>query len=259
MVDLGHRAPLLDFFRREDVARDVRLLAAQGAPSVRPHERLGLLMLLVSDRDPDVASAAESTIEAMPRESIAASLARVDASTELRAFFSKRGIEPADVLAPDADGPALEPVAEPDSPPAGDDEPRQVSTIQKIASLNVAQRIELAMKGTREDRAILIPDPNKIVGVAALSSPKLTEAEVEDIAKMTTISDELLRTIANTPAWVKNYGVVVALVRNPKTPLAVSMNLLARLQERDVRLVAQDRNIPDPLRLTARRRAVVDK
>ena len=45
-MDTGFRTPLLDFFRRGDVARDVRLLAAQGALAARAHEQLGLLVLL---------------------------------------------------------------------------------------------------------------------------------------------------------------------------------------------------------------------
>jgi hypothetical protein len=92
-----------------------------------------------------------------------------------------------------------------------------------------------------------------------LSSPKLTEAEVEGIAKMTTTSDELLRTIANARTWVKNYSIVVAVVRNSKTWLVVSINLLARLKERDVRAVSQDRNILDVLHVTTRRKVVIDK
>ena len=51
-MEAGFRTPLLDFFRRGEVARDVRLLAAQGALAPRAHEQLGLLMLLVSDQDP---------------------------------------------------------------------------------------------------------------------------------------------------------------------------------------------------------------
>jgi hypothetical protein len=113
------------------------------------------------------------------------------------------------------------------------------------------------MKGTREERMILIRDPNKIVAVAVLSSPKLTETEVESIAKMSSVSDEILRIIANTRAWVKSYSVVVALTRNPKTPVAISMNLLSRLAERDLRMLSQDRNIPDILRITARKKIVM--
>src|SRR5207253_2442129 len=119
-----------------------------------------------------------------------------------------------------------EPVLE-DDPLATEDVPDghvRESTVQKVAALNVAQRMSLAMKGTREERAVLIRDPNKIVGVAVLSSPKLTESEVESIAKMANVSDEILRMIGFSRAWTKNYAVVHALVRNPKTPLAMSMN-----------------------------------
>ena len=76
---------------------------------------------------------------------------------------------------------------------------------------------------------------------------------------MTTTSDELLRTIANARTWVKNYSIVVAVVRNSKTWLVVSINLLARLKERDVRAVSQDRNILDVLHVTTRRKVVIDK
>lgn len=258
-MEAGYRTPLLDFFRRGEVARDIRLLAAHGALAPRAHEQLGLLLLLVGDPDPDIARAADATLQAIPRGSLAAFLARADVPTEMRSFFAARGIHPADVPAPDADVPILETGPGPDPEPEGDGDEHRESTLQKIASLTVAQRIALAMKGTREERAILIRDPNKIVGVAVLSSPKLTETEVESIAKMASISDELLRIIANTRAWVKNYGVVLALTKNPKTPLALSMNLLPRLNDRDVRMLSQDRNVPDVLRITARKKVVIDK
>jgi hypothetical protein len=262
-MEPGLRTPLLDFFRRGDVARDIRLLAAQGALAPRASEQIGLLMLLVADHDPEIAGAAEATLAAIPGDSLAAFLARRDVSADVRAFFADRGIEPAAQPAPDAEAPLLDtgPAADPaaDVDESADDDDARMSTLQKIAGLTVAQRIALAMKGTREERAILIRDPNKIVGVAVLSSPKLTETEVESIAKMASISDELLRVIAHTRAWVKNYGVVLALARNPKTPVAVSMNLLSRLQEKDLKVLSTDRNVPEILRLTARKKIVVPK
>ena len=255
-MDAGFRTPLLDFFRRGDVARDIRMLAAQGALAPRAHEQLGLLVLLVSDADPAVAQAAEATLQAIPRASLAGFLARSDASTELRAFFAARGIEPAAVAAPDADEPIIDRTPEPEAPAADEDEQ---TALQRIAALNVAQRIALAMKGSREERAILIRDPNKIVAVAVLSSPKMTESEVEAIAKMASVSEEILRIIAHTRAWMKNYGVVAGLTKNPKTPLALSMNLLPRLTDRDLRVLSTDRNIPDVLRVTARKKVAADR
>ena len=262
-MDSGLKTPLLDFFRRGDVARDIRLQAAQGAMAPRAHEQIGLLMLLVNDQDPDVVAAAEATLAAIPRESLAAFLARSDASPAMLEFFTARGVQPAEVPLSEVDKPLLDageappdPVLDETLPPEGQE---RASTVQKIASLTVAQRMALAMKGTREERAILIRDPNKIVGVAVLSSPKINEAEVESIAKMSTLSEELLRMIAFSRAWTKNYGVVHALVKNPKTPLAVAMNFLSRLTDKDVRAISTNRNVADALRTTARKKVVIDK
>jgi hypothetical protein len=262
-MDSGLKTPLLDFFRRGDVARDIRLQAAQGAMAPRAHEQIGLLMMLVNDQDPEIAAAADATLAAIPRGSLEAFLARSDASTEMLEFFAARGIQPAATPLIEVDKPLLdlgeespEPALDGELPPEGKE---RASTLQKIASLTVAQRMALAMKGTREERAILIRDPNKIVGVAVLSSPKINEAEVESIAKMTSLSEELLRMIAFSRAWTKNYGVVHALVKNPKTPLAVSINFLSRLSEKDVRAISSNRNVADALRITARKKIVLDK
>lgn len=261
-MDAGFRTPLLDFFRRGDVARDVRLLAAQGALAPRAHEQLGLLVLLVSDPDPEIARAADATLGLIPQGSLEAFLGRSDAPTELKAFFAGRGILPSANAAAQGDAPLLDLSPPVESDPDGDAVPdgkERPATVQKIALMTIAQKMSLAMKGTREERAILIRDPNKLVAVAVLSSPKLTETEVESIARMPTLSDEILRLIANTRAWIKNYPVVAALTKNPKTPLAVSMNLLSRLNDRDMRMLSIDRNIPDVLRITARKKIVIDR
>jgi predicted component of type VI protein secretion system len=261
---------MLDFFRRGEVARDIRLEAAQGIFAPRAHEQLGLLMLLVDDHDPEIAAGADATISTIPRAALEAFLARSDASTEMREFFAGRGIQPGSIPAQAADAPLVEPkaaddplaaiVAAEEEPPEGPPEGEvRASTVQKIASLNVAQRMTLAMKGSREERAVLVRDPNKIVAVAVLSSPKLSETEVESIAKMANVSDEILRIIGFSRAWTKNYAVVHALARNPKTPVAMSMNFLARLSDKDLRNLSTNRNVPDVLRVSARKRVLVEK
>ena len=253
-MDTGLRTPLLDSFRRGEAPRDAKILAAQGALAPRAHEQLGLLALLARDDDPDIARTAEVTLTSMPPAGIAAFLARADAPPELREFFAARGIQPATTPAPDGDAPLFE-VGEVPAAPA--DESAQ-STLQRLASMNVAQRMAVAMKGTREERAVLIRDANKLVCCAVLSSPKLTETEVESFAKMGSMSEEVLRIIAQTRAWMKRYGVVLALVKNPKTPVALSMNMLGRLNDKDVRGLVTDRNVPDVLRLAARKRGKGD-
>lgn len=268
-MDPGLRTPLVDFFRRGEVDRDIRMQAARGALAPRAHEQLALLILLAGDSDPEIAGAAEATIAAIPLPSLQSFLARSDVSTEMRAYFAARGIEPADTPALEADAPILDLAPEP--PPvepeaiAGDssdeeaEQKRKASVTQKIQSLTIAQRMSLAMKGSREERSILIRDPNKLVSTAVLSSPKLTESEVESIAKMANVSEEILRIVAGNRAWIKNYNVMLALVRNPKSPVALAMNLMSRLNDKDLRQLSTNRNVAEILRVTARKKVVIDK
>jgi len=247
-MDPGFRSPLLDFFRRGEVARDVRLLAAQGAFAPRAHEQLALLILLLDDPDPEVAASAGATLNAIPAESLRAFLQRSDVPMEMRQFFADRGIVASGNTAADASAPLTDAQNEEDDDNKAED--------QLLSSLPIVERMKLAMKGTRAQRAQLIRDSNKLVAAAVLSSPKLTEVEVEAFAKMANVTEEVLRTIAMNRTWTKNYGVVSGLARNPKTPPAISMNLLQRLNERDLKMLTMDRNVPEAVRLAARRMTV---
>jgi hypothetical protein len=256
-VDVGLRTPLLDFFRRGDVPDDVRLQAAQGGIAPRPLEQLGLLALLTGDHDPEIRKTAEATLAKIPAAQIGGYIARSDVPLELREFFVKRGIAVAAVPSPDPDD-ALVDADSTDygAEPTTDEE--KASLVQRLAAMRVPDKVKAAMKGTREMRAILIRDPNKLVALAVLSSPKMTETEIEAIARMGSVSEDVLRTIAQSRAWTKNYGVVVSLVKNAKTPLAMSMNLLNRLTEKDLKGLSTNRNIPETLRIAARKKIVID-
>jgi len=252
-MDLGLRSPLLDFFKRGEVAKDVRLLAASGALAPRALEQVGLLALLTEDGDGEVRAAAEATLAAIPNESMAGFLGRSDVPEGLRNFFRGRGIEP--LVGGDASDEPLVDADAAEAPAEGAEEnadPQSIS--QRLALLGVAGRMKAAMKGTKSERALLIRDPNKLVSAAVLSSPKLTDSEVENFAKLANVSEEVLRTIGMNRAWIKNYGVIAALTRNPKTPLAVSMRFVQRLSERDLKMIVLDRNLQEPLKLAVRKR-----
>lgn len=252
-MDPGYRSPLVDFFRRGEVAGDVRMLAARGGFAPRAHEQLALLILLSDDGDPQVAATARATLDALPVEPLQAFLARSDIPTAMREFFAARQVAPGGAAAVDADAPLVDtdetPLpALPEVEGEGDDgEPKALS------SLSIVERMKLAMKGTRAQRAVLIRDPNKLVASSVLSSPKLTETEVEAFARMGNVSEEVLRVIANNRAWTKNYTVVAALTKNPKTPQAVAMQLVQRLNDRDMKALSTDRNVPEAVRLIARK------
>jgi hypothetical protein len=259
-MDPGYRSPLVDFFRRSESARDARLLAAQGALSTAALEQLALLVLLSDDEDGEIAATAQATIESLPDELLRKFLAAPQVPSEIRRFFADRGITPAAVPAADVSEPLLD-VADDEEEnddllDEGDDQPEskaKKADPKILAGLPIKRKVKLASKGTREQRAQLIRDPNKLVAAAVLSSPKLTDAEVESFAKMANVSEEVLRVIGNNRTWLKNYGVVLGLVKNPKTPPAISMQLLQRISERDMKMLAVDRNVPEALRLAARK------
>jgi hypothetical protein len=250
--------PLLDFFRRGEVARDVRMLAAQGVLAPRAHEQLAILVHLLEDPDPEIRQVADATLNQIPVEALQAFLARSDVSVGLREFFGVRGVFPSEIPAIEVD----EPLIDTASSALGDEndhtEADRESIVQKIAQMSFTDRLKAAMKGTKEMRAILIRDPNKMISAAVLSSPKVTESEAAGFARMASVSDDILRAIGHNRAWMKSYAVVVGLARNPKTPVAMSLKLLARLQDRDVQAVSVDRNVPEPLRIAARKKVLAN-
>ncbi len=127
-----------------------------------------------------------------------------------------------------------------------------LSTFGRLLTMGIKEKIQVGLKGTREDRAILVNSRNRLVVRAVLASPKLTDPEVESFASLRSASDEVIRTIANHPRWTRRYQVVLALVQNPKTPPQAAMRFLPRLSVRDVQRVSRDRNV-NPL---VRRQAI---
>lgn len=228
-------------------------MAARGAFAPRAHEQLALLILLSDDPDSLIATSANATLDKLPVEPLQAFLARSDVPGQMRDFFVSRGITPGSLASPDASEPLVDIAADEaaDTVPETDDD--EAAESQGLSALSIVQRMKLAMKGTKAQRARLIRDSNKLVAAAVLSSPKLTDSEVEAFAKMANVTEDVLRTIAMNRSWLKNYGVVSGLTRNPKTPPAISMQLVQRLNERDLKMLAMDRNVPEAVRLAARK------
>jgi hypothetical protein len=250
--------PLLEFFKRGEVARDVRLLAAQGGFAPRADEQLGILVHLLDDQDPEVRQTADDTLNAIPVPALAAFLARPDVSIDLREFFADRGIFPDGDVVIDFDKALIE-TGEADDPDIENEGLDHESVTQKLQKMSFTQRLKAAVKGSKEMRMILVRDTNKMIAAAAMSSPKMTEQDVEAIAGMASVTDDVLRSISRNRAWMKNYKIVLRLCKNPKTPVAISMNLLPRIMDKDMAQISTDRNVPEPVRIAARKKVVQNR
>ena len=135
----------------------------------------------------------------------------------------------------------------------GDVSTERVSLIRKIMFMNTKDRMKLAMKGDREARSILIRDSNKVVCSAVVNNPRITEQEIENIAAMRTISDEVLRLIALNRSWARSYPIIHNLARNPRTPIPTVMNILTRIRTKDLQNLTQNRNVSEAVRRQAYR------
>ena len=136
---------------------------------------------------------------------------------------------------------------------AQSDNPVVRSAYKRILTLNVGQKAILAMKGGREERIILVRDTNKVVALSVLKNTRMTEGEVEMIAAMRNVSEEILRNVGMNREWTQNYTVTANLVRNPRTPPSLSTNFVARLNNKDLKILCGDRNVPEIIRRMAKR------
>jgi len=133
------------------------------------------------------------------------------------------------------------------------EETKRLTLAQRIMKMSISEKIKLATIGNKEARGLLIRDTNKLVAIAVVRSPRITDGEVLMIAHNRAVLEDVLRVIYAKREWVKIYKVKLALVKNPKTPLAISMKFLATLRESEVKDLSRDRNIPSAIQLQAKK------
>ncbi|MEO8359827.1 MAG: hypothetical protein ABI672_07345 [Vicinamibacteria bacterium] len=130
---------------------------------------------------------------------------------------------------------------------------KAVSKLQRLFTLTTGKKVKAALTEDAQARSFLIRDPNRLVALAVLGSPKITEAEIDQFASMKNVSDEVLRRIGTNRDWTKKYTVISALVKNPRTPMPIAMGFVSRLQPRDIKALSVDRNVPEAIRKSAQR------
>lgn len=126
-------------------------------------------------------------------------------------------------------------------------------TFRRISVMTVKEKVELAQKGTKEERRILIGDVNKMVSMAVLNCESLTMAEIEAFCMMRHLNSDLFQEIAATREWVRKPKIQLALVMNPAVPLSTSLPLVKYLGMRELRHISRDRNLSEGIRVAARK------
>jgi hypothetical protein len=169
---------------------------------------------------------------------------------ELEQAAAEAALEEMGAHVPDAD-------AEGKPLPPGEDkevEKKHLSITQQIMKLSIAKKVEWAnKKGNREVRTMLLRDPNKLVQLAVIQSPRMTEGEISKVAQNRTSPNEVLQYIYNNRRLMKNYTVKMNIISNPKVPVGVSMRFLSGLRMAEVKALAKNKNVSQGLANAAKK------
>jgi hypothetical protein len=135
-----------------------------------------------------------------------------------------------------------------------EDENKKLTITQQIMRMGVAKKIEWAnKKGNREVRTLLLRDPNKLVQLAVIQSPRITDGEIAKVAQSRVSPNEVLQYVYNNRMLMKNYSIKMNIISNPKVPVGVSMRFLSGLRMAEVKALAKNKNVPQGLASAAKK------
>ena len=119
--------------------------------------------------------------------------------------------------------------------------------------MSVSEKVQLAFKGGRSERNILVRDRNRLISSAVMRNPRMSESEAEQIAALRNVDEEVLRIIGTRRDWISKPNIMASLARNPKTPVGVVLPLINRLTLRELKALKDDKGVSEVVRATARK------
>lgn len=166
------------------------------------------------------------------------------------------------VVPPSAVPPAPAAAAEPPSPPPSLDDAAALeleldATAKmeaEIAGLNTNQKMQLAMRGDRLARTLLLKDLNRNLQSFVVQNPRISLDEVRSLAANRQALPDVLNTIAANKDWGANPNIVLALIRNPKTAASTAARLMEKVPIAEVRRLAKANDVPRAVNAAARKR-----
>ena len=138
------------------------------------------------------------------------------------------------------------------APVTAEGEKKKLNITQRVTKMSVSEKIKLATLGNKEARTLLLRDSNKLVAMAAATSPRITDGEIIGLANSRTVNGDVLRYIYSNREFTRTYAIKISLVKNPKVPLPTALKMMYTLQEKDIKDLARDRNVPQTIQAQAK-------
>ncbi len=133
------------------------------------------------------------------------------------------------------------------------EDPTKLSVYQQLLNMSVGQKVQMAFKGGKTWRMLLIRERNRLIASSVMRNPRMNDSEAELIAGMRNVDDEVLRLLTMKREWMAKYNIVIALARNPKCPVGVVLPLINRLALRDLKSLKDDKGVSEVARSLARK------
>lgn len=114
-------------------------------------------------------------------------------------------------------------------------------------AMPVSQRVRVAILGSASDRELLIRDSNRLVFMAAATSPKVTVRDAISWAGNPSMPEEIIQFVGNKREWLRHYQLKVNLVFNPKVKLQMSLRFIPHLLPNDLKMLSRSKQVPQEL------------
>jgi hypothetical protein len=157
-------------------------------------------------------------------------------------------LERAEQSAEDNSASTLQPLSESDR-----EDPDKAAIWTRLQFMTIAQKVQLAFRGDRMVRMLLVRDRNKMICSAVMRNPRMSEQEAEAIASMRNVDEEVLRLLGTRREWMAKYNIMLTLCRNPKAPIGVVLPFINRLTLRDLKGLKDDKGVQQVIREMARK------
>jgi hypothetical protein len=123
----------------------------------------------------------------------------------------------------------------------------------RLQFMSVSEKVQLAFRGDRMVRMLLVRDRNKLICSAVMRNPRMSEQEAEAIAGMRNVDEEVLRLLSTRRDFMSKYNIMLTLARNPKAPIGVVLPFINRLTLRDLKALKDDKGVQQVIREMARK------
>ena len=122
----------------------------------------------------------------------------------------------------------------------------------EIGKMSISQKVRTATLGSKSDRDYLVRDNNRLVHMAAVTSPKVQPADIMAWSGNKALPENIIMYIGTNGKYRRNYKILVNIVNNPKAPLRLTSGLINTLSKADLAKVQKNRNLAPAIQRLAK-------